>query len=233
MSTGKKSLVDLLKDKQKVSETELIQRQIEVEKQATAFTSHISSLNDHIHSKFTQLHAKIDDIEGKLEEERMERNRLEQRKTEEGRQIGQLYWENLRSLGAAAQEKIDQVKGRLENKHQNIKQTQSEFVSLQESLERETPKSFIAHAGEYRVQFTQEKNRLEEGVRSLEVSVERELGRVMDLRVEMIETVEGEVAATRKEASLECRRLAAEIQDRAQNLKALLAHFAQTHQLTA
>jgi len=128
MSGGKKSLYDMLEQQRKEGENKLNARQTEVEKQAQHFMVHIEDVNDHIQRKAQEVQAGIENLTGKLEGERFDRNLFEERKAEEGKRIGQLYWENLQSISSAVQEKVDQVKAELDDRHQAARRAHTSFL---------------------------------------------------------------------------------------------------------
>ena len=233
MSGGKKSLYDMLEQQRKEGEDKLNARQTEVEKQAQHFMVHIEDVNDHIQRKAQEVQAGIENLTGKLEGERLDRNLFEERKAEEGKRIGQLYWENLQSISSAVQEKVDQVKAELDDRHQAARRAHTSFLSLHEILEKDTPKNYLAQAGEHKVDFTHRKQALEAEARDLEVSVQRQFTQVADQRVHTVEALEQLIASTQQEVASQNSHLAAEIEDRSKGLKDLLAHFAQQLNLTA
>lgn len=233
MSGGKKSLYDLLEEQRRQGESKLNAKQIEVEKQAQDFMVRVEGVNDHIQRKAQEVHTEIENLAGKLEAERLDRNFFEERKAAEGKRIGQLYWENLQSISSAVQEKVDQVKTELDDRHQAARRAHTSFLRLHENLEKDTPKNYFAQASDHKVDFTQRKQLLEEEARDLEVSVQRLFTQVADQRVHTVDSLEQQIASTRQEATSQSGSLAAEIEGRSKHLKDLLEHFAQQLNLTA
>jgi uncharacterized small protein (DUF1192 family) len=232
MSGVKKTLFSLLDEQKKLQESQLNSRQSLVENQVQGFMTRVSGINDHIQHRTLELQAGIENLASRLEGERRDRNLFEERKAAEGKQIGQLYWENLHSIGSAAQEKVDQVKAELADSHQSVHNAHSSFLRLHESLEKDTPKSYLTQAGIHKADFTQRKFALEEKARDLEISVQREFGSVAEQRVRTVDDLEQRIAATRQEVATDSSRLAAEIQARSAGIRDFLTRFAQQLQLT-